>query len=193
MEVACEEMTGVRIQWAEGRVRPRQGSDFAAFFAPLLPRLRGLTWLVDADAFCPPLGLLTDDELAAFEDRLQWVAAEGDGWHTGCVAPHYVADPEFVADYAAWVHNDWNWLYGFDQPPADWRGWLRAGHRTGPAWQAERAAFLASTTAVCFFSVDHAYWEFFARDAGLVMAAASAAAAGGLMAEPVALAESMGL
>lgn len=84
-------------------------------------------------------------------------------------------------------------MYGFDRSPPDWRGWLWAGRRTGLHWQAERASFLAATTSVCFFAVDYAYWEFFARDPDLVVVAGKAAAARGLLVEPAVLAESPGL
>jgi hypothetical protein len=185
-------MTGVRVRWPGGRDRPHRGSDFAAFFAPVLPRLRGLWWLADDQALRPPHDL-PDAAWEALAARRRWVAAEGDDPLGGCVDPHHAADPGFVPDYAAWVNDDWCSLYGFDRPLADWRGWLRAGRRTGPRWRAERAAFLAATTAVCFFAVDSAYWEFFARDAGLVRAVSEAALAGGLVAELAALVESAGL
>jgi hypothetical protein len=192
MAIADGEMTGVRIRWPAGQDRSHSGSDFAVFFGTVLPHLRGLTWLVDTGSFRPPVDL-PDDALAAFESRLRWVAAEGDGPLTGCVDPHYFAGPGFVPDYAAWADDDWNWMYGFDRQPADWRVWLRTAHQIGPRWQAERAAFLAATTAVCFFAVDYVCWEFFARDAGLVRATAEAAVAGGLLVEPAVLAESVGL
>jgi hypothetical protein len=48
-------------------------------------------------------------------------------------------------------------------------------------------------TAVCFFAIAYAYWEFFARDPDLVVAAGEAAVARGLLAEPAVLAESPGL
>ncbi|MGL6097390.1 MAG: hypothetical protein ACRC7O_16515 [Fimbriiglobus sp.] len=182
-------MTGVRLR-IRNTPRPPE-SYFAAFFAPVLPHLGHLTWLLDIQAFRIPLDL-PNAELEAFENRQQWVAAEG-GPHTGSLGEHYVADPGFVADYAAWVSDDWNSLYGFDRPPADWRGWLRAGHKTGPQWQTERAADLASGTAVCFFAVDYVFWEFFARDARLVRIVSESALANGRPVEPASLFESAGL
>ena len=136
---------------------------------------------------------LPENELAAFEARQQWVAAEGDGPLLGSVDPHYVTDPGFVPAYAAWADDDRNYMYGFDRPPAHWRGWLRAGHKAGPQWQAERSAFLAAKTAACFFAVDDAYWEFLTRDPDLSAAAREAATTTGLLVEPAALAESVGL
>lgn len=183
-------MTGVRIRRPSGRSGVE--SDFAAFFAPVLPQLRGLVWLVDDQAFRLP-DERPDAEYAAFDARRRWVAAEGDDPLGGCVDPHFAAGPGFVPDYAGWCTDDWARLYGFDRPPPDWRDWLRAGRKTGANWQAERAAFLAKTTAVCFFAVDFCYWEFFAHDAVLVEDATAAAGTGGLWTEPTSLAESAGL
>jgi len=183
-------MEGVRIRWQSPDPRPWAGSDFARYFGGVLPRLDDLTWLVDEQAFAPPDDL-GDAEWEAFEGKRRWVAQQGESSATGCLDPNYVAGPGFVPDYADWCNDDWNWLYGFDRPPADWRRWLR---RRAVGTTRERAAHLAATVAVCFFAVDRADWEFFARDPDLVAAAAAGVhGVAGLVAAPAVLADSAGL
>lgn len=118
MKATGGRMAGVRIRIGN-TPRPPE-SYFAAFFGPVLPRLRGLAWLVDDQAVRPP-DELPDAEWEAFAARQRWVAAEGDGPWTGNVDPHYACGPAFVPDYARWVNDDWCHLYGFDLPPSDWR------------------------------------------------------------------------
>lgn len=186
--VMVRRMTGVAIRGSQ----VHRGSTFSTIFAPVLPQIRHLWWVVDEHAFHLPDDL-PDSEVAAFSARMQWVAAEGDDPRGYCVDTNYICDKGFVPDYAAWVNHDWYCLHGFVQPLTDWRGWLRAGHKTGSNWKAERAEYLENTTEVYFFGLDTNYWEFFAHDASLVQLISEAAQADGLVAKPALLAESVGL
>ena len=181
-------MHGVRVRWRSPDPRPWRGSDFARYFGSVLPRLRDLTWLVDAEAFRPPYDL-ADTESAAFDARRQWVECESRS--IDYFPPHFACGPGFAPDFADWCNDDWNCLYGFDHPLADWRKWLR-GRNEGS--NSEKAAYLARTATVCFFAVDGAYWEFFAHDIGQVAEVADAAGVvAGMLVESVALADSVGL
>ena len=133
------------------------GSEFALYFDCVLPALERLVWLADEHAFQFPVDW-DDQEVSR---RRTWIAQEGDGRTTVTIDPNWILEPGFVADYARYVNNDWNSLYGFASAPDDWREWMR---RRFEGKARERAAFLASTVEVCFFGVDGAYWEFHARD-----------------------------
>jgi hypothetical protein len=183
-------MQGIRIGWRSSDPRPWDGSDFSCFFGGVLPRLRELTWLVDEQAFTPP-DELSEAAWAAFDRRRRRIAVRGNGRTTLTIDPNFVTGPGFVRDYADWCNDDWNWLYGFDRPPTDWIEWLQGRMLVSVG---ERAAHLERTVAVCFFAVDFSYWEFFAHDSDLVVAAAVAAGGvPGLVVEPATLSRSAGL
>jgi hypothetical protein len=189
-QVAEMAMQGIRIWWRSSDPRPWAGSDFSRFFGGVLPRLRELTWLVDEQSFTLP-DELSEAAWAAFDGRRRWIAVRGDWRTTLTMDPNFVTGPGFVPDYADWCNDDWNWMYGFDRPPADWIEWLQGRMLVSVG---ERAAHLERTVAVCFFAVDFSYWEFFAHDADLVVAAAvGAQGVAGLVVEPATLSESAGL
>ena len=145
------------------RLRHLDGSEFALYFGCVLPDLEHLVWLADEDSFRFPLDW--DDEYEEANRRRAWIAQEGNGRSTVTIDPNWILEPGFVAAYARYVSDDWNSLYGFASAPDDWRGWRR---RRFVGEAGERAAFLAATVEVCFFGVDFAYWEFFARDGRFV-------------------------
>jgi hypothetical protein len=155
---------------AERSIKPSRrllaidGSDFALYFGGILPALGGLVWLADERAFQFPLDW-EDEPYREVARRRTWIAQQGDGHTTLTVDPNWILGPGFVADYARYVNDDWNTLYGFATAPDDWRAWMR---RRFEGEAEERAAFLASTLELAFFSVDGAYWEFHATDGRLV-------------------------
>jgi hypothetical protein len=170
-------------------VRRDDASEFALFFGRILPALDHLAWLADENAFrFPPDWGGEYDEV---DRRRTWVAQSGDGRSTLTVDPNWILGPGFVSAYARHANDDWNSLYGFTSAPDDWRSWMRRRFDGEPA---ERAAFLAATVEVCFFSVDGAYWEFFARDARLVERVRQGLdGCGGLRLEGARLADSAGV
>jgi hypothetical protein len=162
----------------EGPVRPaprlsaHQGSEFSFYFGGILPRLSWLVWFADEDAFQFPLEWLFNEDAGGsdpfrdVEQRRTWIAQQGDRAGTRTVIdPNWILQPGFVQDYARFVSDDWNSLYGFGEPPANWRTWMKG---RGRGELAARARFLEATIEVCFFSIDGAYWEVFARDRDLV-------------------------
>jgi hypothetical protein len=114
---------------------------FEVFFQPILPKLAAFHW------FCEPVfpfdrGEGSEDEtFAQIDDSALWPIPPG----------------TLLPRFAHFVTNDWADLYGFLQPPDEE---VRA--RLGRGVLDPRR--LSAVVDVCFFNVDGAYWEIYARD-----------------------------
>ncbi len=145
------------------RLREFDGPDFALFFACVLPDLEPLTWFASERTLQFPAdcdGRSGGPMRIAQEDRRLLSAGV-----TVTVDQGWILPPGSFADHARFVTDDWGSLYGFTEPPDDWREWM---HGRFDGETRRRAAYLDATVDACFLGVDGAYWEFHARVAWLV-------------------------
>ncbi|HVM60870.1 MAG TPA: hypothetical protein VMV72_08385 [Verrucomicrobiae bacterium] len=121
---------------------------FAAFFRPILSQLAAYHWVYDELPFRGGGG---EDE--SFEHLIETVCSEG-----------YIPPATLLPKFAHYVIEDWADLYGFQKSPdvAATRRHLRESP-TDYEW-------LSRTVDICFFNVDGAWWEVYARDEALLAA-----------------------
>ncbi len=122
---------------------PSDGSTFALFFAPILPKLAAIHWLYDTFPFG---GWQDTDCETAIADL-----PNNDG---------YIAPDTLLPRFARYVSDDWSSLFGFQSLP-DIPGMF--GHI-----QPRDYEFISQHVALCIFSIDGAFWDFYAHDETLL-------------------------
>jgi hypothetical protein len=80
--------------------------------------------------------------------------------------PYFFTKPGFLAKYGKFIIDDWLEVIGFKTPPADIDGYCREFNSITACRKAND--FLDATAAICFFCIDGASWEIFARDESLL-------------------------
>jgi hypothetical protein len=135
-------MKGLRIQNGPSEVGvPRyEGSSFAYFFAPILPKIAALHWLYQSWAF---------DALDISENVEKMPDNDG-----------YIAPDTLLPRFARYVHDDWASLFAFDYYPEAPTIFAHLEPRDYP--------FMERHIPHCFFSIDGAYWDFYSHDQTLL-------------------------
>jgi hypothetical protein len=142
-------MRGLRITPRWQSAIPAELRSFTAFLQPILPQLAAFHWIYDD--LLPFRGGGGKDE--SFEKLIETVCTEG-----------YIPPNTLLPRYAHYVIDDWAGLYGFQKYPdvAAMRNHLRHSP-TDYEW-------LNRVVDICFFNVDGAWWEIYAREASLLEA-----------------------
>ncbi len=74
--------------------------------------------------------------------------------------------PDFLKKYGKFILDDWWDIIGFCTPPRDIDNYLNELNKIQDP--PEKALFLDKTADICFFNVDAAYWEIFAKDESIL-------------------------
>lgn len=136
-------MQGFHIKPSWEPAIPAEQRSFAALFHPILPQLAAFHWI-----YPDTIPILGED--ADFEILVEATCSEG-----------YISPGTLIPKYVHFIINDWAELYGFricPDVPATLRH-LRGGRDY---------AWLSSVVDICFFNVDGAWWEVYARDQTLL-------------------------
>lgn len=133
------EIRPIKHTWA--LIAPPGARQFEVFFQPILPKLAVFHW------YCEPVFPFArgaeseDEEFAQIDESALWPIPPG----------------TLLPRFAHFMENDWVDLYGFLQPPAEEiQRRLEGG--------VVNTRLLSGIVDICFFNVDNAYWEIYARD-----------------------------
>lgn len=119
---------------------------FTAFFHPILPQLAAFHWIY-----------LDTIPFAGVDEHFETLA------ETTCAAGHIPPDT-LLPKFAHFVIEDWVDLYGFRASP-DVPGIRQHLHKSPTDYE-----WLGQVADICFFNVDGAWWEIYARDKALLEA-----------------------
>src|SRR6185369_14927806 len=139
-------MHGLHIKPRWQPAIPAERRSFTAFFNPIFPQLAAFHWI-----YPDTIPFLGADNV--FERLVDSSCSEG-----------YIPPDTLLPKFAHFIEEDWMELCGFRQPPdvVAARRHLRESP-TDYAW-------LSSVADICFFNVDGAWWEIYARDESLLEA-----------------------
>jgi hypothetical protein len=139
-------MQGLQIKPGWQPAIPAERRSFTALFRPILPKLAEFHWIYEELPFRGGGGM---DE--RFEQLIETVCAEG-----------YIPPDTLLPRFAHYVVSDWAELYGFQARPDV--ATIRRRLRESPS----DYEWLSKVTDLCFFNVDGAWWEMYARDERLL-------------------------
>lgn len=123
---------------------PAERRSFTAFFRPIFPELASFHWIYpDRIPFGGP-----DEE---FETLAETTCSEG-----------YIPPDTILPRFARFFIQDWCDLFGFRHLP-DVAVTLQQLREQPSDYE-----WMSAQTDICFFNVDNAFWEIYARDRGLL-------------------------
>ena len=137
-------MHGLQIKPRWQAAISKERRSFTAFFQPIFPELASFHWV-----YPDTIPFAGSD--AEFQELVE----------TTCSVGH-IPPGSLLPRFADFITDDWADLYGFQASPdvAAVRQRLR-GSPTDYEW-------LSRHTDICFFNVDGAWWEIYARDDSLL-------------------------
>ncbi len=138
-------MKGIRVFEAVLDSLPKNNSTFAIFFEPIFPTLKKYHWLYLEQPFS-----YDEDKTGDCGRAIQGIPAN-DG---------YIAPNTLLPKYSRFVCGNWNNLFGFESMPDAPLMFSRLMTRDG--------VFFEKAIDLCFFNVDAAYWDFYAKEEELL-------------------------
>jgi hypothetical protein len=139
-------MHGLHVKPRWQPATPAERRSFTAFFRPIFPQLAAFHWIY-SDRI--PFAGVDED----FEALVETICADG-----------HIPPDTLLPKFARFVRENWTDLYGFQKRPdvAEVRRQLQR-NPTDYEW-------MSQNVDLCFFNVDGAWWEIYARDESLLEA-----------------------
>ena len=130
-------------------------SDFSFFFAPALPSLESLSWIVNDPLFYFPEAEPADlprllEEWTVEEDETRWAFMR----------------PGFLRKFSPYLVDDWLDMFGVESLPVSLER-FKAGYYSGPKSISSKS-YVLSRAEVAILCIDGVAWEFFAKDPALL-------------------------
>ncbi|MCB1053506.1 MAG: hypothetical protein KDC71_23085 [Acidobacteria bacterium] len=144
-------MLGMRIEEINRKNRSISERLFPKYFEPVFDDLSSLNWIIRAGAFWwrEPWSEMSEEEF----DR-----EFGQFFDYSRDRNFLISKRPILPLFAPSLKDDWNFLFGFRQVPADPESWIQQ------YWSANvRSGFVSKSTDVCFVNVDALFWEMFSN------------------------------
>lgn len=152
-------MLGLKIQQAS-----RIKAPFGFCFRSTLPLLNSYYWIVQQDSFQQLPRKLIDASVydESIDRYVEGPLCRFDDLRLDAVHDYVYFGPGLLPEFSPGITEDWNELYGFVEPLSNFQDWVEK--RFGD----NRAKLVEDTAAVCFFNIDAAYWEIYAKDSNMI-------------------------